>query len=210
MIHFLDNTTHMGRNFNEETVREEKLSPRMEKWLVELFEALQYSDLEKITLSEMIDKVPISRSTIYRYFKTKEEIILAMVKLRLNTLSEKLFDISVDDYSTTMTAFLGFIEFWQEVLLNESLYFIQQISSYNENVRDILSHFKEALLVELRKLYQIGMNDGTFKKVSLNFLLKWDALFIDHLYGYSYDQSKEIEKMVKNYVELKLTGLAKK
>lgn len=197
----------MGRNFNEKTVREETLSPKMEEWLKQLFEALQYSDLENMTLSGMIDLVPISRSTIYRYFKTKDEIVFAMVKQKLDTISIQKYNEIKETYNNSLSALIGFVSFIEENLFNTSLYFVGQVANYNEKVSELLSRFKKEVLSQLREYYRMGIGEGIFKPISLDFLILMDELFINHLYEKKYDQKSKIQELVANYIDIKLNGI---
>lgn len=197
----------MGRNFNEETVREETLSPKMKDWLRRLFDALQFSDLENITLSGMIDLEPISRSTIYRYFKTKDEIIFAMVEQKIDSISIQKFNEMKTNYSDSLSGIIGFVDLIEENLINTSLYFVGQIANYNEKVSKLLDRYKKDVLSQLSEFYQMGIEEGVFKPISLDFLLLMDELFFNHLYEKKYDQEKQIKEMIENYIDIKLNGI---
>ena len=197
----------MGRNFNVKTVREESLSPKMEKWLSQLFDALQFTDLNGITLAGMIELVPISRSTIYRYFKTKDEIILAMVHQKIDSISIHKFEEVKGDYQDSLSGLIGFVGFIEENLLNTTLYFVGQIANYNEQVRELLKKFENKLLSQLREYYQKGIEEGFFKSIPLDFLVLMDELFINHLYEKKYDQKSQIHELISNYIDIKLNGI---
>lgn len=197
----------MGRNFNAETVREEKLSPKMEEWLGRLFEALQSSDLENITLSGMIDLVPISRSTIYRYFKTKDEVIFAMVKQKIDSISIHEFKKIKTNHTNSISGIIAFVSFTEKNLINTSLYFVGQVANYNTKVRELLNEYKVDVLSQLREYYEMGIKEGVIKSISLDFLLLMDELFFNHLYEKKYDQKKQIKDMIENYIDVKLNGI---
>ncbi|MEL6253373.1 MAG: TetR family transcriptional regulator, partial [Bacteroidota bacterium] len=74
----------MGRKSTDK--KRKKLSPKMLIWLKELLPLVQEMNLKEMSMDELAKVGKKSKSTLYEYFVSKEEIIAAAVRLLLVNL----------------------------------------------------------------------------------------------------------------------------
>ena len=75
----------MGRRSTDK--KRKALTERSKVWLRDLLSKLQDKDLSKLTLDEHAAMIGKSKSTIYSYFSTKEEIYISLVHLVLDDIA---------------------------------------------------------------------------------------------------------------------------
>ena len=51
------------------------ITPKVKQWLSELLIRIQFEDLKQLTMDDIARLAGTSKSTIYEYFNSKEEII---------------------------------------------------------------------------------------------------------------------------------------
>ncbi len=77
-----------------------------------LLELMKEKPFEKITIEEMTAKADVGRSTYFRYFKTKEEVLSFKVLAMYRRFSQDFHISHMDTDSDLMTMLTGFFSFW--------------------------------------------------------------------------------------------------
>jgi len=197
----------MGRKALEK--ERKPLSPKAEQWLRELFPKLQNKELDKLTLDELALLTDKSKSTLYTYFTTKEEIFQTCVKLVLDDLESAIYEKLPSN--TTMEELYGATLHQISRGINGiSIHFFQQIQKHFPAIWLMIETFIQRLLNSFKAIYQKGMSSGEFQPFNIDLLMAMDNHFVlsimtdtqrFHQYGLS------LNDLVTEYLELRIRAL---
>ncbi|WP_299710170.1 TetR/AcrR family transcriptional regulator [uncultured Tenacibaculum sp.] len=199
----------MGRKALE---RERKqLSKKAEAWVKELFYKVQYEKLDKLTLDELAALVQKSKSTIYTYFKTKEEIYATMVGMVLQDIEEVVFDELEDGADV--------INFYETILLKISdsiegisIHFLDEIQTNFPKIWNEIKQVTDRVLSTFSLIYKRGMKTGVFADFNINLLLAMDNTFIMNImtdHDSFKDEDLSLKDVVNQYLKLRINALTK-
>ncbi|NQZ79312.1 MAG: TetR/AcrR family transcriptional regulator, partial [Ekhidna sp.] len=149
------------------------LTKKAQAWLRELVTLLQNKELDKLTLDEMAELIGKSKSTIYSYFSTKEEIYQAAIQL--------ILDDMLDLLSTEATSGENMEDVLQVMLIKISegiegisISFLEQLQVHFPEVWMLIEQFTDQLLQTIEMIYRQGMDQGDFKSYNLQLILALD------------------------------------
>jgi AcrR family transcriptional regulator len=184
------------------------LTDKARVWVRQLVPLLQDQDLEKLTLDELAELMGKSKSTIYSYFSTKEEIYQTAVQL---VLDELVFVISPEaikgeDMELVLRSMLLEIS---EGIEGISIRFLEQIQDHFPEIWLTIEHFTDKLLSNFEVIYKEGMRSGTFKQFNLPLILALDRHFVMSIMTDSnqFSSQMELKELVRDYLELRLSAL---
>ena len=192
----------MGRKSIDKTRK--PLSKKMKSWLDELIPAIAGQDLSKLTIDDIAKLTKKSKSTIYEYFESKQDIIYSAVKHRI----EKLDDLPIpsEDESVLVT-YNSLITWLIQHLDDVSFSFLNQLESNFEHSWELINEFMRRLLDTLRRLYESGIKQGVFRSVSMEILMDLDEFFITKWLSRE-DIDQTIDTLVADYVDIRLNGIS--
>lgn len=192
--------------------RERKpLTEKAKQWIRELTPLLQDKELDKLTLNELAELMGKSKSTIYTYFSTKEEIFLMATLLVLEDLA---FVGSKDarsggDMELALRTMLMRIS---EGIEGISIGYLEQIKDHFPEVWKVIDQFTQQVLANLAEIYEKGMEQGAFKRFNISLLTALDRHFVMSIMtnasAFS-QQGLSLKDLVKEYLELRLSALKK-
>ena len=198
----------MGRKALEKERR--PLSPKAELWVRELFPKLQNRSLEKLTLDEIAILINKSKSTIYTYFTTKEEIFTTTVELILKDLEPAVLEEipkgqnMVELYTQRLTKI-------SDGISGMSIQFIHEIQTYYPMVWTTIKAFTDQILQTFKMIYEEGMRTGEFRKYNTELLMAMDDHFVLYIMT---DSSKfsdmSLNEIITEYLDLRLKALTYK
>nr|WP_255518941.1 MULTISPECIES: TetR/AcrR family transcriptional regulator [unclassified Aquimarina] len=152
-----------------------------------------------------------SKSTIYQYFTTKEEIFEYITQVRIdylytykNQITEEI--LKLDYKCETLGRIL------MEGAKDVSSFFLRQLQEHYPTAWKIIEEFLCALLEDLKQFYILGIENNIFKPISSELLVKLDEYFIRQLITDDnfFDQTEEtLESIMRDYMFLKFEGLKK-
>ncbi len=197
----------MGRKaINKER---KKLTIKAELWLQDLFYKLQDKDLDVLTLDEIAELIHISKSTIYTYFRTKEEIYSTIVERILEKLEsltyEKLFK-GIDLLREYERLLLNICKIVQHI----SIHFLENIKLNFPDIWKKVNSCTNKILNTFMLLYKRGMSNGTFNVYNIELLLIMDENFIMNVITNSKAFSKEqltLNELVNQYLVMRKRAL---
>ncbi len=199
----------MGR---KSTSRNRKAkNEKVERWTQAILPKLKYKDLRNLTMDDLALLMNKSKSTIYEYFTTKEEVFEYITQVRIDRLNAYKNEITTEilqlDYQyETLASILT------EGAKDISAFYLKQIQQHYPSAWKIIEEFLQGLLEDLKQFYLYGIENNLFKPISVDLLLKLDQYFILQLITDDafFNQSKEtLASTVKNYMFLKFEGLLK-
>lgn len=185
------------------------LTKKTKIWVREIVPLLQDQSLDKLTLDELALLMGKSKSTIYSYFSTKEEIYGTAVLLILEDLRYVISPEAVegDDMETVLRSMLTKISLGIEGI---SMGFLEQLKEHFPEVWVSVEHFTDKLLANLEQVYDQGMKSGTFKTFNISLLTDLDRHFVMSIMTNSKrfsEQGMSLNDLVTEYIELRLNAL---
>ena len=185
------------------------LTKKAQAWLRELVTLLQNKELDKLTLDEMAELIGKSKSTIYSYFSTKEEIYQAAIQL--------ILDDMLDLLSTEATSGENMEDVLQVMLIKISegiegisISFLEQLQVHFPEVWMLIEQFTDQLLQTIEMIYRQGMDQGDFKSYNLQLILALDKHFVMSIMTDASRFSSEgmtLQDLVNEYLSLRLNAL---
>ena len=181
----------------------------MNAWLSQLLIKLQEEDLAKLSIEEIAKLADKSKSTIYDYFESKEDILLAACQTRIHALMnviksrEGLSGSPVQIYEYLMERFT-------EEISGISISFLFQIKSYYPKAWKAINELTENFVALLKELYSLGIKEGYYQPLSVELLAHLDRYFVTEIVtnpGIFSDDSYTLTDLVSDYLKLRLTGL---
>ncbi|MEW7290766.1 TetR/AcrR family transcriptional regulator [Aquimarina sp. 2304DJ70-9] len=190
--------------------RKEK-NKKVEQWTQAILPKLKNKDLGDLTMDDLATLMNRSKSTIYQYFTTKEEVFEYITQVRINRLYTYKDQITkeilqLDYHYETLATILT------EGAKNISAFYLKQLQKHYPSAWQIIEDFLYELLEDLKQFYLFGIESKLLKPVSVELLIKLDEFFILQLITDDkfFNQSKEtLESTIKDYMFLKFEGLMK-
>lgn len=197
----------MGRKSIE---RERKpLTEKAKVWVRQLVPLIQDRPLDKLTLDELAELMGKSKSTIYSYFSTKEEIYLTAVQLILEDLQYVITEDATkgENMDAVLRSMLLQIS---EGIEGLSISFLEQIKEHFPEVWSAIEFFTTMLLANLEKVYNQGMEAGDFKEFNVSLLIAMDRHFVMSIMTNTEqfsNQGLSLQDLVQEYVDLRLSAI---
>ncbi|CAL2087298.1 TetR/AcrR family transcriptional regulator [Tenacibaculum sp. 190524A05c] len=199
----------MGRKALD-TERKE-LSSKAQIWVRELFYKVQNEKLDKLTLDDLAILTQKSKSTIYTYFKTKEEIYATMVAMVLNDLKGVVIEELSDDVDVVSLYEQSLLKI-SDSIEGISIHFLEEIQT---NFPRIWNHIKEVtdgILSTFSLIYKRGMETGVFANFNIALLLAMDNSFIMNImtdHEHFKEEKLSLKDIVSQYLHLRIKALTK-
>ncbi|PKV51804.1 TetR family transcriptional regulator [Aquimarina sp. MAR_2010_214] len=199
----------MGRKSILKNRKEKNI--KVEQWTLAILPKLKTTDLGELTMDDLALLMKKSKSTIYQYFTTKEEIFEYITQVRIdylytykNQITEEI--LKLDYKCETLGRIL--LEGTKDV----SSFFLRQLQQHYPTAWKIIEEFLSSFLEDLKQFYILGIKNNIFKPVSSELLVKLDEYFIRQLITDDnfFNQTKEtLESIIRDYMYLKFEGLKK-
>ncbi len=183
---------------------------KTEAWMWTLLPKLQDQDLDKLTMDELSTYIGKSKSTVYEYFQTKEEIILYLAQVVMSPLAEKLFSENLKR-SSYQEEYIHIIEVLGRGLSGVSTHLLDQMKRNFPGVWDAIDGFINHVLNKISKIYKHGMEAGEFQVYNIDLLLALDRHFVSSIITDASDNLlyEQVNFLIEEYLNLRLNGLKK-
>lgn len=181
-------------------------------WLSELLLGLQHQNLVELTMDDIARIAGKSKSTIYEYFESKEEILQAACQTRTNSLSESILNVGSQNLDT-VKQYEQLIEIFATGTAGISLSFLQNIKQYYPKTWLVIDEFTNDFVQLLKGHYKKGIKEGLYNSVSIELLANIDKLFIIQVVtnpSIFSDEKYTVSILVRDYLNLRLLGLLKR
>lgn len=145
------------------------------------------------SMNLLAQKAKIGKGTIYEYFSSREELIFAAVDLCLENLERK-FSFEIKDNEEpgkalrkVSTSFI--LSFHNDARAQHFLIQMATMlskSTYCEKIMDKIAQFREALRIQIEKIYKMGIKQKIYKKLTRQeiFVLSLNTVaFLDGTYS---------------------------
>ena len=187
------------------------ITNKVKNWLSDLLIKIQYENLEDLTIDDLAKLAGISKSTVYEYFKSKEEILSAACKTKVEVLVNELALLRGENISTN-ELYEKFVELFANGTSDISIGFLQSIKKYYPNAWVLIESFIESYLDLLKMQYTKGMSEGIYTKTSIELLINIDKIFVLQVvtnFSLFNDKTYTLSQLIREYLNLRLNGLLK-
>ncbi|MGB1217036.1 MAG: TetR/AcrR family transcriptional regulator, partial [Saprospiraceae bacterium] len=153
----------MGRKASTKNRKDNPI--KKQKWIKELYPYLRDKGVRELRMDAIAKYLGKSKSTVYEYFASKEEIIIGVIALKLEALLgfEAILmnpnDSLSHRYQNMMAHIIPIISDISQLLLADIKEYYPELW---QKIDDFYTYAGEILL----KFYQEGMEDGTFLQVN--------------------------------------------
>ena len=188
------------------------ITNKVNKWLEILLLNLQNKDIEKLTMDDFSILSKKSKSTIYSYFESKEEILLAACKTKVTALSNSVFNIIEQDLEP-LELYELLVKTFAEGTSSISISFLQSIKKNYPTSWSVIEVFTDNYINLLREQYKKGIEKGIFNTISIDLLSQLDKIFVLQVVtnpSIFNDKEYSVSELITQYLNLRLTGLLKK
>ncbi|MBW1298688.1 TetR/AcrR family transcriptional regulator [Aquimarina litoralis] len=182
---------------------------KVEQWTQALLPKLRNTALGDLTMDDLAELMNKSKSTIYQYFVTKEEIFEYVTQVRVDQLKAYKNEIS-GEIAGLNYQYETLAKILAEGVKDISPFYLKQLQTHYPSAWKIVDDFLQDLLKDLKDFYVFGIENGMFKSVSPELLIKLDEYFImqlitDHTFFNNNQQT--LESAIQEYMYIKFEGL---
>lgn len=191
--------------------RKEK-SEKVKKWTQAILPKLKSVDLGELTMDNLAQLMNKSKSTIYQYFETKEEIFEYLTQVRIDHLNTYKKQIT-GEFSLLGYHHEGLAQILVEGAKDISPFYLKQLQLHYPTAWKIIDDFLKGLVNDLKKFYESGIENKIFKPVSVDLLTKLDEYFIKQLitdHDFFAQTNNTLESAITDYMFLRFEGLQAK
>lgn len=184
-------------------------SAKTEKWVNSLLPQLQNRSLKQLTMDDIAALIGRSKSTVYEYFKTKEEVFSYMVDLQLQNLSAYR-SILTSESDDLIPCFEEFILFVGVGITHISHNLLNELKEDFPNIWLQIANFINEMLEHLKAFYERGIELKQFKNVSPELMTKMDEVFVFQIISdknFFVKTKMTLDEVAKDYLRLKLEGM---
>ena len=182
---------------------------KTKKWAEELLPKLQNVSLAKITIDDMAHLIHKSKSTLYQYFSSKEELVLYTVQMRVEQLEGSIPIFSKAPIDPT-SEYKMFMDTMCNGIKDLNTTFLNDLKQYFNAAWEVVEQFLNQLLLTLRGYYEAGIEKKIFRRVNMELLIALDQFFVfDFITNLDKrtNSPSTLEKIVQDYLQLRFEGL---
>jgi AcrR family transcriptional regulator len=181
------------------------------EWMRELFPYFQANGLRGVTMDLVAQELQKSKTTLYEYFQTKEELVMCSVEYKLEKIQG--FVAILENES------LGFLDRYYQALQHLakhnsdiSTLFLADLKAFYPECWEKIDQFLGFAAQVLEKFYQSGIEQGVFRKINTWLLVETDQLFFRTLADPDFllKSSLTLNEAFEQYLGLKFFGLIQK
>lgn len=197
----------MGRKSTPK--KRKKRNQSVVQWTQSILPKLRKKELGNLTMDDLSALMNKSKSTIYEYFSTKEEIFEYITETRIQQLRAYKNEISLHSFSATFP-YESFVDILSRGVKDISSFYLSELKIHYPTAWKIVMDFLNELLSDLKHLYSMGIENKIFRSISPELMIKLDEYFIVKLitdYRFLESTGQTLEVVIKNYLLLKFEGL---
>lgn len=181
---------------------------RRREWIIELYPYFRDNGLKDLRMDKVAELLGKSKSTVYEYFNSKEEIVAETIVYKLETLIG-YEQILMNKEESLKNRYLLLMEFMIPVLTDISSLLMNDIKEYYPTLWENVNAFYNRAAEALESYYAEGIEKKAFRNIHPAILAHADRFFFQELVDPKFLQEKGISAndAFKEYFELKFKGL---
>jgi len=198
----------MGRKALDKDRKNNSL--KREKWAMLLFEYFQKEGLNKVSMDDIANELSKSKSTLYEYFESKDEIIALMVQLKLQELysfAEIIANQNLDFFKRYELAMAHISKHLSAV----SNLFLSDLKEMYPEMWEAVQFFIQQSTYSLQEYYKEGISIGAFRAIDLQILTMTDTMFFNALTNPDTLKGLNIslKEALVTFLDIKMNGIKK-
>lgn len=169
--------------------------------------------IKKSTMDEIAKKIRMGKSTLYHYFKSKEDIFLAVVKRESDTLKKNLQQV-LEKKDSPKDKFRNYVKTRMKYLKELSVYYATltdayfDIYSFAEEIREDFQNFE---LESLKSIFTEGVEKEVFDLKNPELTAK---MIIIAFKGFEYllitkEETPDVESEFDMFIDMFFEGILK-
>lgn len=200
----------MGRKAVEK-IRKDP-TDKVHQWLTSLLLKLQSIELAHLTIDDLAKLSGKSKSNIYKYFESKEDLILAACQTRLQVLQNVVDQIAQDKSLVLETRYTHLLEQISTGMSDITISFLYDIQTYYPRSWKAINAFSDSFVALMEELYLEGMQKGLYHPISLDLLGTLDRYFVTQVVTNQQifkNPDYHLSHLIRDYMRLRLYGLSR-
>jgi AcrR family transcriptional regulator len=169
----------------------------------------------KTTLDDIAKRARMAKTSLYYYFKDKDEIIRAIIQNDMDQLLDSMTR-AVDAAQGSEKKLYALVEtrlqFISERTMRASKEVIYEFISLGGIFETLKEHYLQAQRTLVEKIFREGIQKGELKPIknieTTSFVMIASMFGIDHMFAF-YDQREHILKGIKDVLSIFFAGLRK-
>ena len=183
-------------------------SKKREDWVLELFKYFQENGIKKVSMDEVANSLSKSKSTLYEYFESKDEIVALMLEMKLKNLikfSEILTDTNIDFFKRYELSMAHI----SKELSDVSKLFFTDLKELYPSLWNSIELFSKQGTSLLENYYKEGISKGYFRKIDIQILTMTDNMFFNALMEPENlnNMNLTLKEALVAFLDLKMNGL---
>lgn len=178
-----------------------------DEWVHDLLPKLQNEDLKKLSINDLAQLMGKSKSTLYEYYSSKEDIYKHVVTERLTLVQDSVdMNLDTDDIVLTFESFMIQICRGLEGITAR---FLGELKMHYPDIWELIESFLQLIISFFTSLYKAGIQTGVFVNYPISLMIALDKTFMQELVTDESIHQGNIDQLVKQYMGLRLDGLRK-
>lgn len=199
----------MGRK----AIKKERINnPKKELVIIQLLIAyLRTNSLSNSNMDDIAAGLNKSKATIYKYFKSKEELIEALITYKIEKISAFVHILHDSEIPFMSRLELSF-NLLEEHIVDISNDFIDDLKSYFPRVYAKIELLIQLAVNELSKYYTEGMERGIFNQLNAKMLSQNDFVFFRTLTDpvYLKENNLTMSQAFNDFYQIRCLGIIPK
>lgn len=182
------------------------------QWSLQAFPLFQMGNLHGLTIDDIAKWLGKSKSTLYEYFESKDEIILLGLLERFRQLMGYK-EILLDSKRTHIQRYSDFLAFMLPRIQDISAQFLVELKRDFPAMWTIAQAFLGELLALLGDYHRSGIQVQAFKPLSAELMVKMDSLFISEVLmqpDFLLQHGLSLSQLVEQYITMKFEGIVQR
>ena len=184
---------------------------KKEEWAKTLIPHFQKRGLRDFTMDNVAELLNVSKATVYKYFKSREEIVELCVAVKLSEV-QHFSAILTDKQTPYFDRYFLSLEDLTKNVSDISNTFLSDLKQLFPATWETVNNFIEYALQILREYYEEGIQSGVLEKASSVLMVMSDRFFLQSLSGSEFLDSTglSLEEAFRQYFKMKFFGIVKR
>lgn len=178
------------------------------EWIKQLFPYLQETGLKGVTMDSVANILQKSKTTVYDYFQTKEELLSLIVNHKLQEIRgfEQIIKNNQVDF---LDRYYQTLEFLAKNISDISNLFLSDLKELYPILWQRVEEFLDENALLMRDFYLEGIEAGAFRKVNVSILVLSDQIFFRAITNPDFlnKSNLHLQEAFEQYMQLKFFGL---
>ncbi|MFB6307664.1 MAG: TetR/AcrR family transcriptional regulator, partial [Flavobacteriales bacterium] len=154
--------------------------PKTLEWIKELDPYFQKRGVKKVTMNDVSKLLNVSKATIYKYFKNKEELVSEVLWYRFSPLRYFEKHFNNDSVAFIDRYYKGIAEIARK-FSGLSTKFLSDLKESYPKLWESVNNTIEYILYVIQGYYNEGIKRGIFKNVDISIMINSDRFFFEQV-----------------------------